>query len=277
MAHRKIFVSCDQLRELYHVRKMSMMSTAKELGVSRSTVRRRLIEYSIPLRGKAEAHVRHVRHDFSGDLVEKAYLIGFRTGDLFVAMNKGAQSETIVASCHSSKQEQVDLVRSLFEPFGHVSVTKYASGTQQVVAYLNPTFDFLLPKHDVIPDWIASSAEFFAAFLAGYIDAEGSFCITRHGVALFQLKSSDIAVLKQIHRGLIDHFDLSLPQPRCVQRRGEKSNRNYRLSRDVWTLATGAKTSLYRLGKLLEPYLKHSKRRRNLGEVLDNVLSRGLT
>jgi len=272
----KIVVPYSRLYEFYCVQKLGLETTANELGVSRNTVQRRLVDYGIPIRRKSESHVRHTRRDFTGNLEEKAYLLGFRTGDLFVTMSKGAQSETIVASCHTSNQEQIDLVQSLFEPYGHVSVTQYAGGTQQIVAYLNMTFDFLLPKHKAIPDWIFFSPDCFLAFLAGYIDAEGSFCVTRRGVALFQLKSSDTAILTQIHRGLIDHYDVVLPKPRCVQRRGEKSNKHYLLNQDVWTLATGAKGLIYRLCGLLEPYARYSKRRRDMQAVLYNVTSRGL-
>jgi hypothetical protein len=256
---------------------MNLQNIATRLGVSRNTVSRRLVEYGIPHRRKAETHIRHERQDFSGNLTEKAYLLGFRTGDLFVAMNKGAQSETVIVSCHSSRQEQIDLMRTLFEFYGHISVTEYSSGTQQVVAYLNQTFDFLLPRLKSIPSWITSSPTRFLAFVAGYIDAEGSFCVTRQGVALFQLKSSDVIILNQIHRGLTEHFGLVLPRPRCAQHRGEKSNQRYRLSQDVWVLASGAKATLHRLCKLLEPNLKHPKRCRDLRTTLDNVLSRGLT
>src|SRR5205823_9762542 len=42
-----------------------------------------------------------------------------------------------------------------------------------MIARLNMTFEFLLPKQDAVPEWILESDEPFFAFLAGYVDAEG--------------------------------------------------------------------------------------------------------
>ena len=39
-------------------------------------------------------------------------------------------------------------------------------------------FDFLLPKHDAVPLWIRQNPRCAVAFVAGYIDAEGSFHIS---------------------------------------------------------------------------------------------------
>lgn len=57
-------VRSEILRELYIKRKLSIPDLADELGVSRSTVRLRLIENNIPLRSRAEG-IRGAKHKIS--------------------------------------------------------------------------------------------------------------------------------------------------------------------------------------------------------------------
>src|SRR4029078_8451083 len=116
------------------------------------------------------------RLDFSGDLTEKAYLVGFRQGDLHVAL----EGNTIVVKCTSTRSEQVELFRLLFETYGHVFTDEATLARRRrqsigMMARINRTFDFLLPKQDLLPEWVRDSEETLFAYFAGYVDAEGYF------------------------------------------------------------------------------------------------------
>ena len=59
---------------------------------------------------------RYRRADFSGDICEKAYLVGFRLGDLHVALEVVARSSSSARAPGANKS----IFRLLFEPYGHV-------------------------------------------------------------------------------------------------------------------------------------------------------------
>ncbi|MCX7841252.1 MAG: hypothetical protein N2559_17580, partial [Anaerolineae bacterium] len=203
MANKTVHLNREELEYLYLVERLGIDAIAARLKTSHGSVWRALDEYGITRRDLSDACTKHHRANFSGDLREKAYLIGLRLGDLWVSKNKpGIGSKTILVSCHSSSHEQIELVRSLFEIYGHVHITTYLDGSAQIVCYLNETFEFLLPKEDAIPDWILNSADYFVSFLAGYVDAEGSFCVPRNGCAQFQLKSCDVCIIHTIRNFL---------------------------------------------------------------------------
>src|SRR5207247_5680529 len=109
-------------------------------------------------------------------ITEMAYLVGFRHGDLHVEL----VVNTIVVKCTSTRAEQVELFRELFEPYGHVYTDEATLSRRKrqsigMIARLNRTFDFLLPKQDQLPEWVRESDATFFAFFAGYLDAEGYF------------------------------------------------------------------------------------------------------
>ncbi|MBN1813538.1 MAG: hypothetical protein JXA14_16995, partial [Anaerolineae bacterium] len=86
MGRREIEIPPEELQELYVAQELSSIEIAPRYGCSWQTIVNRLREYGIPIRDKATASaiakIAHPRRDFSGDLVEKTYLLGFRQGDL---------------------------------------------------------------------------------------------------------------------------------------------------------------------------------------------------
>lgn len=93
---------------------LSSIEIAPRYGCHSQTIINRLREYNIPVRDRASASaiakIAYPRRDFSGDLVEKAYLLGFRQGDLHVNwVNEGGRM--IRVECASTRREQIDLIR----------------------------------------------------------------------------------------------------------------------------------------------------------------------
>jgi hypothetical protein len=72
-------------------RGLSLSAIAAAYGCSLTTIWRKLKAAGIETRPGGGAPL-YARADFSGDLVEMAYLIGFRLGDLHVAMEVAARS-----------------------------------------------------------------------------------------------------------------------------------------------------------------------------------------
>ena len=224
----------------------------------------------IPRRSKSEALTKTLRRDFSGDLAEKAYLIGIRLGDLHVYKIHPMSGETIRIVCASTKTAQIRLISSLFESYGHVKITTLSDGKTAISCYVNTSFNFLLPKQDAIDEWIMADKEYSLAFLAGYIDAEGSFRIDMNGSGNLKIESYDVTILHQLHE-ILTRLDVLCPPSNLIK---NKETASQKLNHDLWRLGVYRKTSLDRLCFLLEPYLRHEQRRQDMAVVWQNVRER---
>ncbi|MEK7278247.1 MAG: hypothetical protein AAB427_12935, partial [Chloroflexota bacterium] len=230
---RRLKLDCHELYQLYVVEDLDTTDIGRRYGVVGDTVRKHLEECGIARRDKSAAAIQYPRYDFSGDLREQAYLIGFRLGDLWVKpTNDGSFSTTITVTCTTTREEQIDLFCELFAQYGHVSVTPGRDGNHVAACHLNRSFDFLVPKQDCIPSWILEDLELFVPFLAGYTDAEGCFNVPADGYALFRLQSYDVIILRQIHGVLTDQLEIECPPPRLAIPKGYRTSGGYRLNND---------------------------------------------
>lgn len=275
----KVVVPKKELREFYLKEKLSSPKIAKKFGCSPGLIRNRLREYKIPLRSIQEALPlsnipKYPRYNFSGNLEEKAYLIGFRQGDLHTHQ---ARSRTILVFMSSSKKAQLKLFQGLFSKYGHIwsGKTKAPDRTWEtsVCCYLNNTFKFLIDKKDLIEPWILKNKNCFAAFLAGYADAEGSFCIYNGRDGNFSIRSQDKNILHQIRAKLIELGILCRP-PQIARREGTKDIRGTISNENIWGLWIHRKDALLKLVELMNPYSEHADKRRGMEIVKNNVLER---
>jgi DNA-binding Lrp family transcriptional regulator len=176
----------NEIERLYVVERLNTNEIGNRFGTSGDNIRRRLEARGVARRSKAEASTRYPRYDFSGDPLEKAYLVGFRLGDLHIRP-MGQNDASMQVSTGTTRIEQVNLFHELFSPYAHVHVGPPGKNGKRVVAcQLNLSFDFLVPKVDAVPDWILGSVQNgdtqqFLVFLSGYIDAEGSFGVWADG------------------------------------------------------------------------------------------------
>jgi hypothetical protein len=259
----------DELRRLYLDERLSLSAIAARLDCSLTTVWRRLKAAGIGSRPSGGAF-RYPRHDFSGDVCEKAYLIGFRIGDLHVAL---LRTHTILVKCTSTRPEQIELFRRLFEAYGHVytdEATMHERRRQTIgmEARLNRSFDFLLPKQDAVPDWVLEHDDTFFAFLAGYMDAEGYIRTYlppgyQTPQVRIEVRSADVNLLRQLACGLGARGIVCPP----VQRRtpaGYLNRAGIRSNREIWGLAVYRKEALLDLFARIDPFLRHRRRRRDM-------------
>ena len=141
------------------------------------TVFLHLRKRGIKLRDKVEAQIQAVtkydRRPFSGDEIEKAYLMGLRYGDLHVVRHGRA----IRVRVSTTRPAMADLFESLFKPYGHVAryprKAKLVDFEWTLECDLDSSFSFLLTKPTIAELEKLSRAEMIA-FLAGLFDAEGS-------------------------------------------------------------------------------------------------------
>lgn len=272
-----------ELDSLYLDERLSTKAIGEKLGWSEGTIAEWLKAFGIPLRQRRnlsryglECRPRRVacpKYDFDGGWADKAYLIGLRLGDLHV-YKPSSTSGIIVVRGHSTIPEQHELFKRLFERYGRVWQGKVDNrNAVNAYAYLNQSFDFLLPKEDRVEAWIQDDGESSAAFVAGYVDAEGTFGVYE-GRARFKLDSQDQNILTWVHRWLQSNR-ISCPSLHRIACAGEWSNaQGYRLRRDVWRITINRADSLLKFIGLIQPFLKHAKRRRDMLKALENVSNR---
>ena len=260
------------LKELYIDKKMSSRKIAKIYNCAYSTIDRKIKNYGFKVRNRAQSRVIYPRRSFSGDLLEKAYLIGFSMGDLRIRKIY-KNSETIVVDCASTKSHQIKLIENLFKPYGRVWVSKIdKKGKRQIQAQLNLSFHFLLNLDSNIDYWILNNKNYFSAFLGGFTDAEGSFFISS-GKAFYSLGNYDKRILNQIYKKLIE-LGIYCSKPRSDNLKGYRDNQGYIRKQNYWSLRINRKQNLIQIFELFGPYLKHEKKRVDMDKVKMNIMER---
>lgn len=262
------------LTNLYYKKKLTQREIGEKLNRHLGNICNLMKYYKIKTRGPAFYHTQYKKSDFSGDLEEKAYLIGFRLGDLYAKLLPAGKLITVGTT--STKIEQIRLFKKLFKKYGNVWISKKRNdGNRTFVVLLNRSFDFLLPKKDYIPRWIQDNKKCFLSFLAGYTDAEGCITIAKDNVAIFRLGSYDRNIMQQIYKNLLKMGIVCNP-PRIHVKKGHKKKDGLTYHKDEWYFFTNKKHPLLKLLVLLKPLLKHSKRLKDLKRAEKNITKRNI-
>ena len=262
------------MTDLYLGQSLSSYQIAKILSCSQNTIMDRLERFKIKTRtiqeGKAlNPKPRFARKDFDGTDGDKAYLIGFRLGDLHIRKTH-PKSPTIQISTNSTRQEQIELMKRLFNAYGHVKITgPDKQGATNVRCYLNNSFEFLVQKSEKVKSWILKSKKCSLAFLAGYIDAEGSFGITNRNQPFFSMKSQDKEIMSSIQSQILPLFKIQT-KLHFVRAAGSIMN-GIRSNKDVFGIFVYNRKNLERILTPLLPLLKHSKRKNDALKVFNLI------
>src|SRR3989338_127409 len=146
---------------------------------------------------------------FSGNLNEKAYLLGLRTGDIHARKHY----RLIQADTTSTNDAQLKMFAQAFRKYGQVKSYKkkggYTETTNRIYTFLDLSFGFLTQKPKIIPSWIMKNNGLFYSFLAGYVDSEGSWIITHHKLKELGYNSHFYLVRKKgTYGNRVCNFDL---------------------------------------------------------------------
>lgn len=273
LSYTPIDLSKNQLKKWYLGQKLSTWKIEKRFGYPRGTVYRKLREFGLVTRNIAVSHILFPRKNFSGNLLEKAYLIGFRLGDLNITQC-GPSSETIVAKCASTQRGQIKLFKNLFAVYGHIIQGKPTKDNKiNIQANLNLTFSSLLSKAPSSYEWIFENRNIFFAFLAGFSDAEGSFMINQNGQANFAIGNYDRNLLNKIKHYLYK-FGIEIQKITIYKGKGLLASNGYKNNGDYSTLHCSRKKYLLKLLNYLKPHLKHPDKVRKIKLLEQNVALR---
>ena len=106
------------IKDLYYKNHLTQQQIGQQLGKSRFHILLLMKEYGLLARGPSITQLQYPKFDFSKNLIEKAYLIGFRQGDLHVKLSPSGN--LIRVDCTSTKEEQIELFKNLFQKYGFI-------------------------------------------------------------------------------------------------------------------------------------------------------------
>ncbi len=258
------------LSDMYLKQLLSSYQIAKKLNCSQPVIIDRLKLFKIPTRtiqqGKALTPPRYERKNFDGTLEDKAYLIGFRLGDLNISKTH-PNSPTIRVSSNSTKEEQIMLIKQLFVKYGHVKIIgPDKKGATNIRCFLNQSFNFLIPKGSKIPEWVLKSKKNSFSFYAGYIDAEGCFSINHRNQPVFCINSQDKDIMAIIHSHILPLIDVKTRL--YFMRPAGSFISKIRSNKDVFGIYVYNRKDLSKILRVIFPLLKHLKRRNDALKIL---------
>lgn len=261
-------ITKEILNDLYWKKGNSLSQIAKRFGMrSQNAVTYHMDKFGIKRRPSSRKN--YIRFEFSGNLNEKAYLIGLRTGDIHARKH----CRLIAVSMTSPKSTQMKMFRTSFAKYSHINEYECNGGftqkSRQVRCYLHPSFKFLIEKSKTIPNWIMKNNELFYYFLAGYCDSEASWIITEHKKydgrwkdLIFSLGTSDKKILQQIHQKLKEFgFNSHLYM---VKKKGTENTINGIIIRnfDLYRVMMMSHKDVVKLAKILLPLSKHEDKQK---------------
>ncbi len=200
----------EELRDAYWTAGLSTRKLAAKFCTNHRTIIRLMKHFGIPRRNRIDAVIRgctkYVKPPFSGELTEKAYLLGLALAD-FRRRKHGYQIDISLSTTHPAFAR---LFRVLFEKYAPIHerprfnfFTKRCEWSLE--AQLHSSFSFLLGARRV-PDWVTRNQEVFLHFLAGYADGEGTISIGKNSKRcvsfVFAIASGDKSILAFLFRGL---------------------------------------------------------------------------
>jgi hypothetical protein len=269
------FKNPEILGNLYWKDRVSLPKIARNFDVSHQTILYWMNKNKIPRRSCLEevskVKTKYSKFNFSGNLIEKAYMLGLRTGDLYVRTS----FRLLRISVSTTHLAQIQMIKEVFEKYTHVCEynhrNKIGKKVTQVYCNLNKSFSFLIEKPIEIPKWILENNEFFYSFLAGYIDAEGCFEIIKNGKNAvsfrFSVVTTDEFILKQIKSGL-EKNNLK-PYFSLKRRKGFKSSYG-KYNKNLYGVGLRRKSDTIDLVHKILPFSQHSEKIRKMKLILNN-------
>lgn len=267
----KIYISKKALVKLHYKQKKSACEIGRIYKCSFGTVANRMKEYGLKHLSRSIIQSKYLKKNFSGSDEEKAYMIGFRLGDLNI-YKTASHSDVIVVRCHTTRKEQANLVKNLFKKYGKVTI----GGEKSIYinCFLNRSFSFLLPKEDKVEEWISANRKCSSNFVAGYVDAEANIGVY-DGRARFKVDSYDKNIIFWLFEWLLKN-GVPCPNPIRIGEKGQVYNKElgYKYNQDLWRVRVSNQKSLATLFQIIKPLLRHKKRLQHLNKCVKNLHDR---
>jgi len=263
-------ITKELLTTLYLEKKLSILKISKLLKTTPLTILKKMKKYGIKSRPRGTLP-KYQKMPFSGNLEEKAYLLGLRCGDLWVG-KIGKQIKIATATTHLA---QLAMIKSTFEKYSKINVRLHLNKGKacwQIECLLDKSFEFLVKKPKNIPKNILDNDNYFYAFLAGYADCEAAWSIynpknTNYIFTKFQLATCDKNILLQIKNklkklGFTPCFGL-------LRKKGRKTN-VAKYGKNLYFLYLNRQEEILKLAKILLKYSKHAEKMWRMKFIIEN-------
>lgn len=239
--------------------------------LSKSTVRDQIAKFE-PLRPRSVP--KYGRTPFSGSEVERAYLLGYRAGDLNAFQDSALTVTARVSTTHAA---MLEMFEKTFATYGHCAAVPrevFLTGHDwQVHGYLDNSFRFLLPKPISPPTQI----EFLYPFIAGLSDSDGCWfaCAKGRWTAVgFNITSGNHELLAKLasvleKAGYNPHVYLSRKKGTTKLVKGRSETKTITLKHDTWVLAISRIEAVKRLASNVLPYSRHREKKAKMELILD--------
>jgi hypothetical protein len=214
---------------------------------------------------------KYPKRSFSGDLIEKAYILGLRYTDLSTQRHR-KQIQVRLSTTHPA---MLDLFTGLFGKYTTVKCYPINKGGKQgyewtTYCYVDSSFEFLEATKRP-PSWILKDDAIFLSFFAGCVDGDGCISIEQRRRELWypviHLHSQNKLMLHCIFQKLKEMG--YNPTINVAQNKGSVTYRKYRLNNNLWTLHLRKRSETIHLLKYLP--LKHAEKVEKQKIILENA------
>jgi len=259
--------------KLYRDQGKTLGEISALLGISKSTAREHVAR-QVQLRPRSAPT--YPRNHFSGDEIERTYLLGYRAGDVNAFQDS---AQTVTARVSTTHQSMLEMFQTCFSPYGRCIVVPrrvFLTGYDwQILVHLDNSFGFLIPR----PLHPPPRPTLLYAFTAGFSDSDGcwsawdsdgntafSFDITSRNHALLVTLASELG-----KGGYHPHVYLSREKGTVKQVKGRDGPRLITLTEDTWTLVMRRKVEVKKLARSVLPYSRHSEKKAKMELILDDL------
>lgn len=271
IGYNEIKIPKETLQELYWKKKLSASQIGERFGTNHRRILKKMRKAGIPSRTLSEATTKKFKKPFTGDLSERAYLLGLRTGDFYAKQ----QHLSVRMQTTSTHPAQVELLRKSVKKYGetktYYSRNKAREDEWFIYADLDKSFEFLLKKPDEIPQWILENKYYFYSFLCGYSDCEASFSLIKSHINavrfIFRITAGDKKVLEQI-KSTLESYGYN---PRFYFKSASGFRGTFgEFNLDMYHFIMYRKSETLRLIKNLLPHSKHNEKIDKMKYIQEN-------
>ncbi len=257
----------DLLNQLHGRFGESVLHISEMLGRTQGSTWKLFERLEIPRRSLAEANqisapsrTRTKRVPFMGSGLEKAYLLGFTSGDLTAWQISGTR---IMVSSTTTHRAFVELFRQMFgsnSPIYQWTMFEEKKGYRwRVGTRLDNSFQFLLVGREEGLKWALSDRTLFMAWLAGFVESDGNIQISRSsdGVRMrVNLYNSNVDILYRL-KAHLESLGFSPSGPYVTMPKGTITPYGT-YTKDLWNLPLQRKWEVQEL--LRDLPLRHSEK-----------------
>jgi hypothetical protein len=231
---------------LHNDRNLSLLRISKEIGKSYTAIWGLCRALEIHTRNLAEADTasaesrsKHKRTAFDGSEEDRAYMLGFKNGDLTAWQVSGT---AVMVTSTTTHPAFADLFHKLFQRYSHVyQYPMFEEGRGykwKLAARLDNSFRFLLCTAIEAAELFAANRRLYISWLAGLIDSDGNIQSSQdrgYDRVRIIIYNSNLALLESI----IAHsrsIGFEFTGPYLVQKAGTITQRGIRYTKDHWQI-----------------------------------------